>query len=57
MPTKKNISLKQADIDDIKELRSLIENNNERLSLAEVIRKSLDFAKKHHFVFQSDYRN
>jgi hypothetical protein len=45
MPTKKNISLRPEDIALIIELRELIEKKNERLSLAEVVRKSLKHSK------------
>lgn len=45
MPTKKNISLRQEDIQNIKELRSWIETEDNRLSLAEVVRRALLFSK------------
>lgn len=51
MPTKKNnVSLKQDDIEIVKQLRAIIENDGSRLSLAEVIRKCIQYSmnnKKH----------
>lgn len=54
MPTKTTISLKPEDTSIVKDLRTLIENEDKRLSYAEVVRKSLQFTLRHSSQFQLD---